>query len=227
MLKRLTAATIAGTMLWSMPLAAQFEGTIDMTMGSKSKAKVTQSLKAGHSRTEMTQSGTSMVMLMDVGGKEVTMLMPEHQMYMKMSLKDDAMKPDKGDAKPPKITDTGKTETIAGKTCSVYRMAEEAGKPETMEICAAKGMGFFAMGAPAGPMGKNPFGNAIEAAANPEYVKLFKDGFFPLRITDISKGTPETVIVVDAINPKPIPDAAFQVPAGYTEMKMPGMPKRN
>jgi hypothetical protein len=108
-------------------------------------------------------------------------------------------------------------------------MAEEAGKPETMEICAAKGMGFFAMGAPSGPMGnKNPMSGAIDAAANPEYVKLFKDGFFPLRITDISKGAPETIILVNAITPKSIPDAAFEIPAGYTEMKMPaGMPRRN
>jgi hypothetical protein len=156
------------------------------------------------------------------------MLMPEHQMYMKMNLKDMQEKTGKNEIKQPKITDTGKTETIAGKTCSVYRMAEEAGKPETMEICAAKGMGFFAMGQPSGPMGgKNPYAGAIEAGTNPEYAKLFKDGFFPLRVTDISKSTPETIILVTAVTPKPIPDAAFQIPAGYTEMKMPTMPKRN
>ena len=227
MLKRFTAATVAATLLSALPLAAQFEGTVDMQMGTKNEQKMTQSYKGGHVRTDMSANGMSMAMLMDVSMREVTMLMPDHQMYMKTSLKDQSMKADKMD-KAPKITDTGKTETIAGKTCSVYRFAEEAGKPETMEICAAKGMGFFAMGQGGGPMGgKNPYAGAIDAGANPEYAKLFKDGFFPLRITDISKGKPENVILVTAITPKSIPDAAFEIPAGYTEMKMPSMPKRN
>lgn len=224
---RLTAAFAAATLLASMPLAAQFEGTVDMTMGAKAEQKMTQSYKGGHVRTDMNAGGNSMVMLMDMSMKDVTMLMTEHKMYMKMDLKDPSMKADKGEAKQPKITDTGKTETIAGKTCSVYRMADAEGKPETTEVCAAKGMGFFAMGSGSGPMGgKNPYAGAIEAGANPEYAKLFKDGFFPLRISDLSKGAPQTVILVTAITPKSIPDAAFEIPAGYTEMKMPNMGRR-
>lgn len=227
MLKSLTAVTVAATMLCTMPLAAQFEGSVDMTMGTKAEQKLTQTYKGGHVRTDMNAGGNSMVMLMDASMKDVTMLMTEHKMYMKMDLADKMTKDSKMEGKPPKITDTGKTETIAGKTCSVYRMAEE-GKPESMEICAAKGMGFFAMGQPSGPMGgKNPFAGAIDAATNPQYAKLFKDGFFPLRISDISKGAPQTIILVTAITPKSVPDAAFEIPAGYTEMKMPSMPKRN
>jgi hypothetical protein len=80
------------------------------------------------------------------------------------------------------------------------------------------------MGAGGGPMGgKGPMSNVATAAANPEYAKLYKDGFFPLRITDISKGKAETVMQVTSIEPKSIPASAFEIPAGYTEMKMPGM----
>jgi hypothetical protein len=225
---RLTAAFAAAAMLCSMPLAAQFEGTIDMTVGSKAEQKMTQSYKGNHVRTDMNTGGGQMTMLMEAGAPEMTMLMAEHKMYMKMSLKDAVAQAGKTDPKPPKITDTGKTETIAGKTCSVYRMATEESKAENIEVCAAKGMGFFAMGQASGPMaGKNPYAGAFEAAGNPEYAKLFKDGFFPLRVSDISKGKTETIVQVTAITPKSIPDAAFQIPAGYTEMKMPSMPRRN
>lgn len=220
---RFTTALVAATMLGSMPLAAQFEGTVDMTIGPKAEQKMTQSYKGTHVRSDVSTGGGQMTMLTDAGMQEMTMLMAEHKMYMKMSLKDAAAQTGKSDARP-KITDTGKTETIAGKSCSVYRMAEEAGKPETMEVCAAKGMGFFAMGQASGPMGgKNPYAGAFEAASNPEYAKLFKEGFFPLRVSDISKGKPETIMLATAITPKSIPDAAFEIPAGYTEMKMPSM----
>jgi hypothetical protein len=225
---RLTAAFAATAILSSTPLAAQFEGTIDMTLGSKAEQKMTQSYKGTHVRTDMHTGGGQMTMLMEAGVPEMTMLMAEHKMYMKMSMKDAAAQAGKSDMKPPKITDTGKTETIAGKTCSVYRMATDEGKPENVEVCAAKGMGFFAMGQASGPMaGKNPYAGAFEAAGNPEYARLFKDGFFPLRVSDLTKGKPETIVQVTAITPKSIPDAVFQIPAGYTEMKMPGMPKRN
>lgn len=231
MLKRLTAATGAALLLCSMPLAAQtnFEGTVTWQMGNKADKTMTQSYKGGKVRSEVNANGQPMIMLMDATMKEMTMLMTEQKMYMKMNLNhtmDEHMKEGMKE-KQPKLTDTGKTETIAGKTCNVYRYAEEAGKPETMEMCSAKGIGFFMMGSGGGMMGKNPMSSASAAATNPEYAKLYKDGFFPLRITDISGSKPETVMLVTAINQKPVPDAAFEIPAGYTEMKMPGMPKRN
>ncbi len=223
------AVLVAALSLGSMPLAAQaFEGTVTWAMGKKGEQTMTQQYKDGRVRTVMKSSGMEMIMLMDAGMKDMTMIMPDHKMYMKMDLKRamaEHMKDGKMD-KMPKITDTGKTEVIAGKTCNVYRYAEEAGQPETMEMCAAKGLGYFMMGSGGGPMGgKNPMSDVAAVAANPEYAKLYKDGFFPLRVSDIRKGTPETVMQVTAIDQKPVPASAFEIPAGYSEMKMPSMGK--
>lgn len=226
-LRTTSAAVVVALTLCSMPLAAQnFEGTVVWAMGGKADKTMTQSYKAGKVRTEMNGGMGNMVMLMDASMTDMTMLMTGQKMYMKVNMKkamDEHMK-DGMKEKQPKITDTGKTETIAGKSCNVYRYAEEAGKPETMEMCAAKGLGFFMMGSGGGPMGgKSPLSSVAAAASNPEYAKLYKDGFFPLRITDISKGKPETVMQVTSIEQKPVPASAFEIPAGYSEMKMPSL----
>jgi len=218
-------ASLAVSALCTIPAAAQgFEGTVTWQMADK--GEMAQTYKGAQVRTEVTgRGGRQGVMIMDNSAKTMTMLVPERKMYMQMDMKDmgDRMK-DKSDAKPPKITATGKTETIAGKTCEVYRYAEEAGKPETMEMCVAKGMGYF-MGGNAGPMGMGRRGPGAEMAAvasNPEYAKLYKDGFFPLRISRLEDGKATNEMVVTKIEPKSVDAAAFKAPADYTEMKMPG-----
>ena len=133
------------------PLAAQgFQGVVTWEM-AEGKSVMTQMYKGNQVRMEMNQGGHEGVMLMDNTMSSVTMLMPQQKMYMTMDMKNmmGAAAPD--DRTPPKLTDTGKSETIAGHTCEVYRYAEAAGQPETMEMCAAKGMGFFIMGQ--SPMG--------------------------------------------------------------------------
>ena len=170
-------------------------------------------------------------MIMDVTAGTVTMLMPEEKMYMVMDLKgQQEQRGDRSD-KPPSITATGRTETIAGRSCEVFRYAEEAGKPETRELCVAKGMGFLTMGSGGGMMGRgrDPMGDIAGAAANPHYARLYRDGFFPLRISKIEKDTVVDQMVATKVEPKSLDPSMFRPPAGYTEMKMPGgmpMPQR-
>ncbi len=226
---------VPGTLVLSLlaqGLAAQaFEGVVTWQMGSKQET-MTQAYKGNMVRTEMGRAGREGVMLIDGGARTMTMVMPNEKMYMVMSLDRPGMQggqPDAHDA-PPKITATGKTETIAGYTCEVYRYAEEAGKPETMEMCVAKGLGYFMMGAGGGGMmgrGRDPMAGVAGAASNPEYVKLYKDGFFPLRMTRIEGGKSELMMLATSIEKKSLDANAFKVPAGYQEMKMPaGMPGR-
>jgi hypothetical protein len=69
--------------------------------------------------------------------------------------------------------------------------------------------------------------NLSAIAANPEYVKLYKDGFFPLRISELKGGQPKLKMLATKIEPKSVDASVFQVPSDYTEMKMPGgMPQR-
>ncbi len=215
-------APLALTALATLPVAAQFEGTVTYAVGAR-QTPMTQTMKGSRVRTEMQgERGGRGAMIMDMSAQTMTMVMDEQKMYMKMDLKERMEDMDKGEHKMPKITDMGKTETIAGRTCSVYRMATEEGKPDNMEVCAAKGMGFF-MGGGRGPMGRGR-GDGPEIAtlmANPEFAKLYKDGFFPLRLSRIRDGNVTTQMIATKIEAKSVDASVFEVPAGYQEMKMP------
>ncbi len=83
------------------------------------------------------------------------------------------------------------------------------------------------------PLGGGGGGQGGRAAAagflseHPEFrelATLFKDGFFPLKMT-ISKGG-KTVMVQEAIRVerKSVPDVLFAIPEGYSQLKMPSLP---
>lgn len=209
-------------------LSAQtFEGVVNWQLRD-GNAQMTQYYKAGKVRTEMGREGRQMVMLMDADHKGMTMIMPDQKMYMTMDMSR-MMEQAQGERpkKTPTFTDTGKTETIAGHTCTVYRMAEEAGQPDKLEMCAAKGMGFLMLGSGGMGRGRDAYGAAGAALSNPEIARLYKDGFFPLRVSNIEGGKSELIMQATAITPKSVDAAMFEVPSGYQEMKMPaGMPRR-
>ncbi|MEO8635978.1 MAG: DUF4412 domain-containing protein [Gemmatimonadales bacterium] len=203
------------------PLAAQgFEGVVTWQM-SEGQMAMTQMYKGSQVRMEMNQGGHEGVMLLDNSMSTMTMLMPQQKMYMTMNTKSMPGMAHTDDGTPPKLTATGKTETIAGRTCEVYRYAEEAGKPETMEMCVAKGMGFFMMGQ--SPMGGGgPMGNLSMVAGNPEYAKLYKGGFFPLRISRLDGNSAKVMMLAKSVEAKTLDASLFTIPAGFTEMKMGG-----
>jgi hypothetical protein len=224
------ATSLALTVLCSMPAAAQFEGNITWQVGDKGMV-LNQTYKGSMVRTDMTGSnGRSGTMIMDASAKVMTMIMDERKMYMTMDLKDAGKMEGMEHAahQPPKITDTGKSETVAGRTCEVYEVETTGDKPETLQVCAAKGMGFFIGGD--SPMARGQGGDRATMsaiAANPEFAKLYKEGFFPLRIDRMEKGQPKTVMLATKVEPKSVDASLFKVPADYTEMKIPagmGMP---
>lgn len=215
------AAPLAMTALCTLPAAAQFEGSVTWAVGKK-QTPMTQTYKGSMVRTDMTgQRGRSGAMIIDGAAKTMTMMMPEQKMYMKWDL--EQMRNEHTTHKTPKITDTGKSETIAGKSCQVYRYAEDAGKPETMEMCVAKGMGNFMMGR--SPMGRGrgegEGDDVSEIASNPEFQKLYKDGFFPLRISKVKGDSVTTQMIATKLEPGSVDASLFQVPSDYQEMKMP------
>jgi hypothetical protein len=124
-------------------------------------------------------------------------------------------------AAPPKITRTGKHETIAGKDCEHVLMESEKG---TVDICAAKGMGYFTTPGSGGPMGRGRSGPGIPAGYD-ALMKEFKDGFFPLRVESVEGDKRTLVLLVKTIAPSPLDASLFVPPADFQEMKMPmGMP---
>ncbi|MGH7702291.1 MAG: DUF4412 domain-containing protein [Gemmatimonadales bacterium] len=231
-MNRVTRATALTLLISAGPTLAQaqaFEGVVNWKMkGDRGATEMVQMYRGGVVRTEMTGGGFGAVMLMD--GATMTTIMPEQKMYMTMDLKKmgeqmKGMRHDSaGKSGPAKLTDEGTKETIAGYTCENYLV----GDAQDMEMCVAKGLGYFAFGSAGGPMGgRGPGagGGAAELAANPEWAKVFKDGFFPLRISNLKGSKREMVMEATKIEPKALDPSLFKVPDGYAEMKLPMMPQ--
>lgn len=218
MLKSYRAALVpllAWATLSPAKLLAQktFEGQITAQM---SAGEVTYFIKGSKVRMEMPSNAMHGFMIMDAGQGIMTTVIPSQKMYMKYDTKDAT--PQKTMSKEDfKITPTGQTETIAGHSCDHYLVGSE----QDLDVCAAKGLGFM------GGFGNNPMGG--RGASSPmnvavaELMQRFKDGFQPLKIERIEGGKHRTILVVKAIEPKPLAADLFEVPAGYHEMNMGAM----
>lgn len=202
-------------------LAQGFEGALTIRMQAERGMEMQQLIKGDKVRTEMGARGQEGVMIMDGGAQTMTMIMPSEKMYMVMDLKAGPGRPAQRQGETPKITKVGTSETIAGRTCDNFLVGDE----QDMEVCAAKGLGFYMSG-------RNPMGGRSPMGRVPDFhqeaiMREYKDGFFPLRITRVAGGKREVMMEVTRIEPRPLDAALFAVPAGYQQMNMPGgMPGR-
>jgi hypothetical protein len=208
-----------------------FEGSVVYKMGgSGQNVEATQYYKGTKSRTEINTQGQAAVMIMDMTAGTTTMLMPAQKMYMVMDFRKmaEALKGlpsgteqgarGAGAAGQPEIKATGRTETVAGYHCEWYTMGS---KGET-EVCSAKGLGFFMWGQ--SPMGRGSasMGAIAGLGANADYAKMFKDGFFPLKLVQNQGGKSQVVMEATKVEKKSLDASLFVTPPDYAEMKMPG-----
>ncbi len=210
--KQLTGLVLGITMCAGTLAGQGFEGVVAMKVWSKGKATdMTMSIKGGVTRTDMVTEGHNGTMLMNPQTKTMIMIMAEEKMYMTMSL----AAGEHQEHSEPKITDLGTTATIAGRECRNF-LLEDAKR--TTEICNGEGLGDFMMGG--SPMGQGPGTDLADLASSRSH---FQNGFFPLRVTRIKADKRTVQLEVTAVDPKPLDPALFQVPANFTEMKMPSM----
>jgi hypothetical protein len=218
--------------------SGDFEGMIAMKMETENQkgTEMTYFLKGRHTRIE-TKMGDNpegqAVMLWDLEGAKITTLMPARKMYMTMDLKQTAegleeaskeMKKSKGEeeTKFPKLTPTGKQETIAGYTCEHWLMGDK----QDIDMCVAKGLGYFGMGGQSGggiaSLKSLAFSPKLlaEAAAHPEWVKLLEGGAFPLKLTTMEDGKVKMNMEATKIERKSLDDSLFTVPPDYKELNM-------
>jgi outer membrane lipoprotein-sorting protein len=223
---------------------AEFEGVITMKMDSQAQKdfNMTYFMKGQHARIETKApdipAGDS-VMLWDVQGGKMTMLIPSRKMYMSMdlkaageTLKDVAAERSKPEGEVqdiafPKLTETGKQETIAGYNCEHWLIGEK----QNVDMCIAKGLGYFGMGSQAGA-GLGALRDFVfspkllaSAATHPEWVKFLEGGAFPLKITVLEEGERRMTMEATLIERKPLDDSMFAVPPDYKELSVPGMSK--
>ena len=126
----------------------------------------------------------------------------------------------------PKLTATGKQETIAGYPCEHYLIGDK----QEMDMCVAKGLGFFGMGGQSGG-GLGAFKSLAfspkmlaEAASHPEWVKLLEGGAFPLKLTNVENGKVLMSFEATKIEKKSLDDSLFVIPSDYKELSMPNIP---
>ena len=175
----------------------------------------------------------SAVMLFDPDAGKVMTLMPSQKMYLTMDMKAAAedmkkMKKAHGQEDPefPKLTATGKTETIAGYTCEHWLMGEE----QDVDMCVAKGLGYFGMGGQSSE-GMGSWKNLVfspkmlaEAAAHPEWVKFLNGGAFPLKLSVMQDGKATMTMEATRIEKKSLDDSLFVIPTDYKAISMPNIP---
>jgi len=196
-----------------------FEGEVTMSISMPAMGQnleMTYLVKGSKMRNEMAMMGMQTVSIVDMDAGTMMTIMPMQKAYMKMDMKQMAEQLG-GEQPPPKITATGKTETIVGRECE-YHTIEQAG--QSMEVCVAEGMGYFNANA-----GRGGMGGGMGLGAHEEiWQEAFKDGYFPLKMIVNSQGM-GMEMTVTKIEEKSVPDSAFEmtVPEGYTQMQMPGM----
>lgn len=110
-----------------------------------------------------------------------------------------------------KFESLGKSEVIAGLRCEYYRAHDPGGPHDGESACITSELGFPGLfqGGPIGDMDAN----SLRAQ--------FPKGFFILKSSN-QRG--ETTTEIAKIERTALNDDLFAPPAGYTEMKMPGVP---
>lgn len=221
-----------------------FEGSITLKMENDAQKgmEMTYFLKGRHARIEtkipnVPEGQTAMLWDMEGGGK-ITTLMPARKIFMTLDMKAAAegMKGFAKDAKNPggdestkfpKLTATGQQETIAGYTCEHWLMGEK----QELDMCVAKGLGYFGMGGQSGGGSFSAFQNLAfspkllaEAASHPEWVKFLEGGAFPLKLQFMDDGKVKMTMEATRVERKPLDDSMFSIPADYKEMTVPTMP---
>ena len=188
------------------------------------RTRMETSFPQGGPQADVTQSS---VTLMDLSSSTQTMFFPQTKTYATMDLgemaeeaADEAGKDSQIDF--PKVTSTGRTETIAGVTCQHWLIGDK------MDMCLAQGLGYFG-GVSGGVLDKvqNPALRGkfkAQLDANPEFAKFAEGGAFPLKIASIENGQSKTIMEVTNVERKSLDDSLFTVPADYKKTEIPGMP---
>jgi hypothetical protein len=209
--------------------AGDFEGVIKTTMTFDGKAvPITSYVRPDRIRTETAapeHPEVPFITITDLSKGESTTLLPAQKAYMTTSLEEMMNAAgQREESQFPKLTATGQKETIAGFTCEHYLMGDQQNDQRKVDMCVAKGLGFFGMGGSSGKAGAMMFSSKMKekAAANPEWSKFLEGGAYPLKMTVTEGGKTTMTSEVSSIERKKLDDALFTVPPDYKAMNVPG-----
>jgi Domain of unknown function (DUF4412) len=227
----------------ALPAAAQtgFEGVITYLDHEKSSGKATpmvQTTKGNKAKFEGMGGTKDVVVIFDGDAHSMIMVQPEKKQYITVTQADmdrmaAMMKPmaekmkregkDKSDFKLD-VNKTGKFETVAGTKCEIWHgtTVEEDGTKREGEVCVAQGVGFAFYDI----MMNNPMTAQMRGSMQAQmekYKQLMSGGKGVLKFTSIENGKPFVQMEATKIERRPVSDAEFQPPAGYTGTSMGAM----
>lgn len=232
----LAAASVVAAATQAGAVAAQtgFNGVITFTNYSQSgKASTFVQTSKGHKVRLDGMGGDSASMIVDGDAKVTMIVQPEKKQYLTMTQVDMQQSQAMMEAMMPKgkdqsrqaesgkfsFSNTGKTETVAGVPCEVWRgVYNGADKKEEGEACVASGVGF----ALAELTFANPMVRTSQAGSQQfeQYRQLVAGNKGILKVTKLEDGKRIPQLEATKIERKQVGDDAFKPPAGYTEVKM-------
>ena len=224
-------ASVLVPLIAAAPLAAQFEGTVNMKMtGTGPNAEgmaMRMVIKGDQQVTIMTLPSTAGPMagqevraIMDPKAQTVTTLIPMPpgmgamagmpdakgmKMILDMSKSTGAATASKAD-----IKKLGTAQKIAGMSCDDYQITDENGK--SVKACITSSLGRFILPDMSGGMGRRGGGGG----GQPAWAKAFGDRpAFPLKVWSDDGSTNMEVTSVDRA---PVAASLFEIPDGYVDM---------
>jgi hypothetical protein len=210
------AAAVVGCLAPRSASAETFEGRIKMKLqpAKGDSHVISYAMKGQRMRMEMPAGKETMVGLLDWSKREMSMLMPEQNMYMVIELKDVPMmdRVEKSQENT-SLEKTGETATIVGRNATKYIARD--GKTVT-DLWLTSGLGsWFSMSG----------GSAMKPKKLSDWEKeIIAKGLFPLRMVSYdAKGKQTSTMEVVELTPQKLDDSLFEPPAGYTRFSLGGI----
>lgn len=223
---RAPAAAVLAALVAAAPLGAQWQGVVtfhnQQHMADQDEASDIQYLEGPGGIAKMvTQDKESgpISMIFNRSQNTATIVMTSRQMYMTMPM-DKAEAETQKQMSKLKISDTGKSDVVAGHKCEIYHATDPDEGTES-DACIATDMGNFMMFSPPGAQGR---GGAAGAWSTLQSLFSAKGGFFPLKVTTYKDGKVREAFVATSIEAKSVPASEFTPPASFKPMTMPGRP---
>jgi hypothetical protein len=115
------------------------------------------------------------------------------------------------------ITRTGRTETVAGVRCEVYRgVSNDKKEKNEGEICVADGVGFAMLSA----IASNPMFQQTRDKTFDQFRKVLSDGRGIVKATTSENGKSYVSLELIRLEKQKVPDSAFEPPVGYQVRSM-------
>lgn len=220
---RAPLAAVLAALVAAAPLGAQWQGVVNFhsqqDVADQGRSGDIQYLEGPGGMAKMIMHDNDegpVSIIFNKSQNTATAVMTSRKMYMTMPM-DKAQANVKEQMDKSKITDTGKSEVVAGHKCEVFHVSNAEDSTET-DACIASDMGTFMLFREPGSQGH---GSAASFLSKVQSFFGAKGGFFPLKVAIFKNGKVDETFVATSIEAKSVPASEFAPPAGFTAM--PGM----